>query len=75
MSFRKKGLLIVRQLVGQEECRFDFDNETTVYEWLNLKGSSSLILRVTRLGTDPHATSADYLEFSAPVNIEFIAED
>ena len=67
---RPPGLLRVTQLSGNQTIVRDFDNEEWSYQWYPIGDQTMLRLNHDR---DPDATiSFDYVDFSAPVNVEFI---
>lgn len=66
---RKAGILKVYQLSNKVEFRRDFDASEWHHEWLKRNGVD--VLRLLH-DADPEATTTfDYVEFSAPVRIEF----
>lgn len=66
---KKPGILKVTQIHAKEIYGRDFDAEEWSYQWV--KRGEITILRVLHDG-DPDATTVfDYVEFSAPVNIEY----
>jgi hypothetical protein len=74
---RKEGILRVIQLAGnlnkpQTHIR-DFDGSEWSHDWLKRGGAD--ILRVMHDNADNESDSFEFVEFSTPVMIEFIAED
>jgi hypothetical protein len=74
---RKEGILRVVQLAGNtqktpEAFMRDFDASEWSSEWAKRCGVD--ILRVMHDNTDDEADSFEFIEFSAPVQVEFIAQ-
>ena len=66
---KRPGLYKVTQIVGKHAHRRDFDAEEWSYAWLMIGGVA--VLRLSH-DNDPEATDAfDFVDFSAPVNIEY----
>jgi len=68
---RHPGIYRVTQAFGNNPVARDFDAEEWSYEWA---GKNSL-LRLLHDGDTDATDSCDFVEFSAPVSIEFIRED
>ena len=73
---RKEGVLRIVQLAGNsktpESFVRDLDASEWSYEFCNRGGVD--ILRVMHDNTDDEADSYEFMEFSFPVRVEFIAE-
>ena len=72
---RKEGVLRVIQLANMqepEEFVRDFDATEWSFEWMNRGGVD--ILRVMHDNTDDYSDSFEFVEFSAPVRVELIAQ-
>jgi hypothetical protein len=73
---REEGILRVVQLVGNtqtpEAFMRDFDASEWSYEWAKRCGVD--MLRMMHDNTDDEADSFEFIEFSAPVQVEFIAQ-
>lgn len=73
---RREGIFRVIQPFGKmetpEECMRDFDASEWSYQWVKLCGVD--ILRVIHDNVDDVAESFEFVEFSAPAQIEFIAQ-
>ena len=75
MIFKRKGRYQVLQpVVGltEEEYRRDFDAEEWYPQWLNISGVD--ILRMSEYGNFNDDAFA-YVDFSKPVNFEFLPEE
>lgn len=69
MAYGRQGILKVRQQQGNGFTQRDFDAMEWGYQWHKRGDVDILRLEHDR---DPEATdSCDFVEFSAPVNIEF----
>ena len=72
-----KGLLRITQFVGTsrqpKEFYRDFDADEWSYQWVNRGGTQVLRLQHDRAQTADE--SCEFVEFSAPVTVEFIAVD
>ena len=70
MIINRTGILKVTQIHSKEIYRRDFDAQEWSYEWVTIN-NGIIILRLLH-DRDPDATTSyDFMEFSAPVNIEF----
>lgn len=73
---RKEGILRVVQVTSPmlptEACIRDFDASEWSHGWT--KRGAVDILRVMHDNTDDDADTFEFVEFSAPVQIEFIAQ-
>lgn len=82
LSFRRKGALRVTQQ-GLTRSRIksdgsilmrDFDNEEWTYSWITIQ-PGILLLRLSHDNPpDEEAETFEFVEFTPPVSIEFIAE-
>lgn len=75
MIQKRKGRYQVNQPVvglAEDEYRRDFDAEEWYPQWLNISGVD--ILRMWEIG-NYDSTTVEYVDFSKPVNVEFIRED
>lgn len=75
MIHKRKGRYQVLQPVvglAEEEYRRDFDAELWYPQWLNISGVG--ILRMCEIA-HWDSTAMEYVDFSKPVNIEFVRED
>jgi len=70
---RKGRYQVLQPVVGltEEEYRRDFDAENWYPEWLHIRGVD--ILRMNEYSGDALAFS--YVDFSKPVNVEFVPEN
>jgi hypothetical protein len=71
---RKGRYQVLQPVVGLtvEEYRRDFDAEEWYPQWLNIFGVD--ILRMCEIGNFNSAV-VGYVDFSKPVNVEFVRED
>jgi len=73
---REEGILRIVQLAGNlrtpEAFMRDLDASEWSYEWVRRGGVD--ILRVMHDNADDEADSFEFIEFSSPVQIEFIAQ-
>jgi hypothetical protein len=71
---RKGRYQVLQPVVGltEEEYRRDFDAEKWYPEWVNIRGVD--ILRMNEIVDFP-VPFFEYVEFSVPVNVEFVRED
>ena len=73
---RREGILRITQLVGNKQNQNvfirDLDATEWSYEWAKRGGVD--ILRVTHDNTNDYTDTFEFIEFSAPVQIEFIAQ-
>jgi len=73
---RREGLLRITQLISNPKnsdvCVRDLPADEWSYRWFDRSGVT--VLRLEHDNADDNLESFEFIEFSAPVQIEFIAE-